>query len=213
MIKGIIFDMDGVLAQTSEIHRQAFELVLKENGINDFFDYSQYAGMKTRSALMKFFSDIGLKKTDAEVKKISQEKSNKSQVLMREIDYISNGAFQLLNELKNEFKISIASSGSPSSVQLFVQKYKLEKIFDVVISSGDVEHAKPHPEIFLKAVDKLGLKNTDCIVIEDSTSGIKAAQAAQIQVIAIEGTTPKNQLQELFPLAIIKSLEEIKRYL
>jgi len=213
MIKGIIFDMDGVLAQTSEIHRQAFELVLKENGINDFFDYSQYAGMKTRSALMKFFSDIGLKKTDAEVKKISQEKSNKSQVLMREIDYISNGAFQLLNELKNEFKISIASSGSPSSVQLFVQKYKLEKIFDVIISSGDVEHAKPHPEIFLKAVDKLGLKNTDCIVIEDSTSGIKAAQAAQIQVIAIEGTTPKNQLQELFPLAIIKSLEEIKRYL
>lgn len=205
--------MDGVLAQTSEIHRQAFELVLKENGINDFFDYSQYAGMKTRSALMKFFSDIGLKKTDAEVKKISQEKSNKSQVLMREIDYISNGAFQLLNELKNEFKISIASSGSPSSVQLFVQKYKLEKIFDVIISSGDVEHAKPHPEIFLKAVDKLGLKNTDCIVIEDSTSGIKAAQAAQIQVIAIEGTTPKNQLQELFPLAIIKSLEEIKRYL
>lgn len=213
MIKGIIFDMDGVLTQSAKIHSQSFEKVLQENGINNDFLYSKFAGMQTSQVFRKFLTEIEYSWTEEEIISLARKKSELAHELMKHTEYITNGATELLRELKQNYLLSIASSGSTNSVKLFIQKYHLDNYFKVVLSSKDVMNAKPDPEIFLKAVAQLGLKRSECIVVEDAVSGIMAAQEAQIQVIAIEGTTPIEQIQKLEPMAIIKSLEEIKKYI
>ena len=84
-----------------------------------------------------------------------------------------------------EKKLKLAIESSSKNAKLILAKLKITKLFDVIVDGNDIKEAKPNPEIFIKAQQNLSLKTDECVVIEDATSGIDAANAANIISIGI----------------------------
>lgn len=175
--KAIIFDMDGVLVDSSPIHEKSFKEALRE--IESLFDYKEYAGMGTEQALRKFLSD------DRVIHHLKGKKREKALSYMKSAKLYPY-AKKLLMFLKNKgFKIALASSASPAGINEALNKDNLRDYFDIVLSGEDIKESKPSPEIYLKALEKLGVKAEEALVIEDAPNGIDAAKKAKIETIGV----------------------------
>ena len=182
-MKVIIFDMDGVLAQTSDIHEEAFLEVLKPLGLDQFFHYEAYSGMSTIEVLKSFFQTQSSNKNESELTSLAKKKSDIAFSKMQQSRYMTEGTPEILESLNKRFVLALASSGSKRSVDHFVKFHKLDKYFSQVLNSSDVQQAKPNPEIFLKTAKLLGVSPKDCLVVEDSCSGVEAATSANMKTI------------------------------
>ncbi|MBF0362533.1 MAG: HAD family phosphatase [Oligoflexia bacterium] len=204
----IIFDLDGVLWNTSTIHDLAFKQTLKEleltlersQTLNDFI-YTNYAGMSTEEAMIlylknkKLYPDI---LSLEQVNKLIKRKRELALDMIKKDPPLSFGYYELLSQLalEKKYNLVLASSASEQSVDYFLKVSKCQPFFKLVLSSKDVTRAKPDPEIYLTALKKMQIKNTQAIVIEDAINGIKAAINAGLAVIAIEGTHSRKELEE-----------------
>ena len=128
--------------------------------------------------------------------------------ISKDILQIFPGAAELVEALiKNDFKLAVASSGTWDKLNFNLEEAGLEDSFKVRICANDVNEGKPDPEVYLKAAEKLGVKPEECVVIEDSYNGVKAAKAAGAKCIAVTSTFEKSKLKEAD--VIVNSLEEI----
>jgi HAD superfamily hydrolase (TIGR01509 family) len=92
--------------------------------------------------------------------------------------------------------MAVASSSYPEIIKIILEKTGLRKYFDVVVSSQEAGKSKPEPDVFLLAARKLGIPAKDCLVVEDSANGIKAAQAAGMSCVAYQGAGANSQSQK-----------------
>ena len=98
-------------------------------------------------------------------------------------------AKKVLQELQRmNLSLAIATSSVSASARPFLERHKLTPFFDVIVTGDEIERGKPHPDIYMRAAEKLGLAPDACLVIEDALSGIAAAKAAQMRVAAIPDT-------------------------
>ncbi len=207
--RGVIFDMDGVLFHSAQAHAEAYRLALATVGIDDV-DYRALAGQRTDEAVRREFERYGLPAVEEAVEQVVSTKRLTARQLLRQSPLIAPDCFDVLSDLRLHCSLALASSSSRANVQLFLDASRTGPLFDVVLGGDDVAAAKPDPEIFRAAQQRLGLAPGEALVVEDAASGIEAANAAGIDVLAITGTLDRRTLAAQRVVGVIDRLSEIR---
>lgn len=207
-IRGIAFDLDGVLIHSTGCHRSAFEEVLRPYGIADF-DYSQYAGWRTAEVIVAEFRRGGIEADEAAIRAAADRKTMLARQMLIEKNPVAENCRGVLEHLAAKYRLALASSGSHGSVHSFLAVNHFGSLFQSVLSGEDVSHAKPDPEIYEKSFAALGLEPVACVVVEDAVSGIEAARRAGAEVIGVIGTCSEQTLREAGATHIVTGLGEL----
>ncbi len=214
MVKAVIFDWDGTLADTKRAVVQSFQKVLGEAGcvVSDEF-IERRMGIGTKKTIIEAFRECHMRLDVSTLEKLAKEKI-RIQAGLTDIVSLLEGAVELLEELQRKTKIVLATMSSRKVVDKLLPEKRIETYFDVVVSADEVANPKPDPEIFLMAASKLGVNPKDCVVVEDSVFGVRAAKAANMRCIAVSsGVYSVEELQEENPDMVIKSLVEKEKIL
>ncbi|MFC1899421.1 HAD family hydrolase [Chloroflexota bacterium] len=193
--KAVIWDMDGVIADTAPYHLQGWRIVFGKRGTEyTEEDYWRNTGKRSDSIVRNILGDD---MPDEDVAAIVKEKDETFQELIARNIRSFPGVLELMAALReNNFKMAIASSAPMQNIQLIVQGLKIENLFDAIISGWEVTRGKPNPQTFLLAAEKLGIGTKNCVVIEDAISGVTASKRAGIRCIAVTNTTSREELRE-----------------
>ena len=192
--KAVIFDMDGVLVNSEpfyvKIEQQLFEQVGAKVSHEEHFTYQ---GTATDLMWKKVKERHGLSQSVDELVELSNAIITP---YLEELEFIEpiEGVQQLIQNLVGKnIPIALASSSYANVIEIVLSKTGLKKYFRTAVSSQNVLHGKPEPDIFLFAAGKLGVSPEKCIVIEDSTNGIKAAKSAGMFCVAFAGPCTEHQ--------------------
>ena len=204
--KTILWDMDGVIADSYSFHFAAWQETFAKRGIK----FTKEAFTKLFGARNDFIigSIIGRELPEGDVKTMVQEKE---EIFRRKA--IGNikpfpGAVRLLHAIKKgNFKLCLVSSAPKENINLVLSELNLEKIFDCIVFGQEVSESKPSPQIYLLAAEKLEVPPNDCVVIEDSPLGVKAAKSGGMKCLAIANTHPQQKLEEADK--VVDSLENV----
>ena len=183
-ITNFIFDLDGVLLDSGEIHNLAFRSTLYGYKIN--FDYNEVAGSSTYDSMIYLFDKNKIKVTEDEIIKLVEKK----RILSKELINTKAQLFPCVNDLlcflcaRNK-KIFIATSASNNTVEAFLKLVNEKVLFTDIITSEEVSLSKPNPQIYLSLCKRNELNFSDTIVIEDSYNGLLSARAAELQTVYI----------------------------
>ena len=186
-IKAVIFDMDGVLIDAKEWHYEALNRALELFGytITRYDHLVTYDGLPTRKKLEMLTKERNLPK---ELHGFINEM--KQQYTMEIVHAKCKPVFQreyAMSKLKADgYRIGVASNSIRNSIVTMMNMSDLSKYIDIIVSNQDVKEGKPNPEIYTKAIEGLGMKPEDCMVIEDNINGIKAGKAAGAYVMQVE---------------------------
>ncbi|MDG2432303.1 HAD family hydrolase [Flavobacterium sp.] len=181
MIQTVIFDMDGVIVDTEPVHRYAYFQHFKELNIEVSEElYTSFTGFSTRNVFQKVKEIFGL---DHEVEDLIKRKRtifNDAFDTKKDLDLL-DGVRQLIVDLhQNGIQLILASSASKVTIDRVFNRFGLNPYFTHKVSGEDFPQSKPHPAIFEFAASLSLAPKEKCIVIEDSTNGVKAAKAAGI---------------------------------
>ncbi len=196
MIKGVIFDLDGVLVSTDELHYKAWKMLADRLSISKYTkeDNEKQKGVSRLESLEIVLSK-GNSLYSKEGKEILAEEKNKYYVeLLQGIDskVILPDVIQTLNMLKRR-GIKIAVGSVSKNAPLILERAGLTKYIDEVSCGLDISKSKPDPEVFFIAAKKLNLRSEECIVVEDSRAGIIAAKTGGMISLAVG---PENEKLE-----------------
>ncbi|WP_057915763.1 beta-phosphoglucomutase [Peribacillus muralis] len=189
MVKAVIFDLDGVITDTAELHYQAWKDLA--DSISIFFAREfneQLKGISRMDSLNKILIQGGLADQYNEQEKIAlAEKKNKEYIkLLVELtpEHIYSGIKELLDDLKeNGVKIGLASASLNGPAIL--EHLKITEYFDTIVNPNSVKQGKPAPDIFLRAAKDLDVAPSDCIGIEDSEAGICSIKRANMFAVGV----------------------------
>ena len=213
MVKAVIFDLDGLLIDSEIMSYKIYQEILHSFGHElSLKEYSmKYCG---KTELQNVSNLIDTYHLDWSV----EEALNN--VLKREASYIAHGlnlkpdAKELLIFLKEKgYKTIIATSSLEERTLTILKPHGITQYFDGFVYGNEVEKGKPHPDIFLKACEKIVEKPEDCLVLEDSEAGIQAAYAANIPVICVPDMKMPAQHILHMTKAVVNSLGNVKGYL
>ena len=177
-----IFDFDGTIVDSSEIHNQAFEEAL--SGFNLSFDYEDLKGLSTLNALKRIFNENQANIDESMLKSLQKKKQDISQKLYKDHIKLVDGFGKFISKLENK-NCAIASSASKKSIMIALEKFNLLERFDPIISIEEVEFSKPAPDIFNKVLEYYAIEPNLAIVFEDSQAGFDAADLANLDCINI----------------------------
>jgi beta-phosphoglucomutase len=195
-VKGLIFDLDGVIVFTDQFHYQAWKKMADKMGI--YFDEEINNRLRGVSRIESL--SIILKKYDGEElsleekEKLAEQKNTYYRNLLKTMtpEDVSDEVRETLEELrKRGYKIAIGSSSQ--NAKMILNQVGLTDAFDEISDGTNIVRSKPDPEVFLKAADFLGLEPEECAVVEDAYAGIDAAKAGKMTAIAIGDATNYNK--------------------
>jgi len=207
-IRGIVFDLDGVLIQSAPSHAAAFEQVFARCGIHDF-EYAPYAGWRTPEVIADVLARRGRTESAQAIAEMAWEKSLLARQLLAASYPLAKNCEVTLAELAGGFHVALASSGSRSSVDAFLKLTGSRSLFRSVLSGEDVIRAKPDPEIYVRSAERLGVDAGQCLVVEDAVAGVAAARAAGCRVIAMAGTCSAEDLWSAGADQVVRNLREL----
>ncbi len=193
MLKGIIFDMDGVIIDSEPSHAMAALDALKTLNVSASLDYPYgFIGSTTehmlRTMIKDFDLDISAEDLHMRYKDCLASRINTEGYIP--VPFVQ----QLIKHLYQEgFLLAIASSSTPEEIQAVTKALDIYPYFTKLVSGATVANPKPAPDVFLKAVNELGLSLDECIIIEDSFNGVKAACTARIPVVGYVNPNSGNQ--------------------
>ena len=182
----VIFDMDGTLLDTQRICIPAWEYAGRCQGFEGAGEHIyNVCGMNNQG------SNQYIKDNFPNVDPEKFKEDERAYITQYGVVEYKKGAKELLEFLKEAgVKIALATGTSRPSVMHHLKAVDAEKYFDAIVCGGDVTNGKPAPDIFLLAAEKIGAEPRDCIVLEDSTNGVKAAVAAGMRCIGIPDIMP-----------------------
>jgi putative hydrolase of the HAD superfamily len=184
MIRGVIFDFDGLLVDTESIWYEAFKEILAEvhQAEIDLTNYSKCIGTGNE-VLVQYFEELVQDKIDfGNIEKLAYERFK----LRMQKPVLRAGVKDYLDEAKKmNLTIGLASSSSRSWVCEYLEKLKIFDYFDVVNTRDEVSHVKPDPELYIKTLKECRLSPGDAIAFEDSLNGLTAAKSAGIYCVIV----------------------------
>ena len=194
MLKAILFDMDGVIVDTEPLHKKAYFLMFKYYNI-DVSErlFESYTGQSTINVCKQLCTAFSLE-IPSETLMAKKREYFKDLFFNDPSLKLIDGVLELIkNYYQNGLTLVLASSASMLTINNVFTRFELDQYFKAKISGADLKASKPHPEIFEKAAELAGFLRSECLVIEDSTNGIKAAHAASIYCIGYNSYHSKNQ--------------------
>jgi HAD superfamily hydrolase (TIGR01509 family) len=187
MLSAVIFDLDGVLADSEPCWSEIDTKLLAKYGVTYRGEYHQnVVGVSYRLAVEFYKKAFGLSVPTEEMMRRRGEIA--TEFFANRIGLFPN-VKEVLEELRQmKLHLAVATSSVSASARPFLDRHQLTGFFDVIITGEEVEHGKPAPDIYLCAADKLGSPAETCLVIEDALPGVAAAKAANMRVAAIPDT-------------------------
>lgn len=194
MIKAIIFDLDGVLIDARDWHYQALNRALGLVGLEIPRDdhIVSYDGLPTKKKLDMLSMERGLPR------ELHPFINRMKQVYTMELIYaqcrpLFYHQYALSRLQKAGMRMAVCSNSIRETLDLMIQRADLGQFFEFTLSNQDVKLAKPDPEIYIKAIERLKLSPTDCLIVEDNQNGVKAALAAGAHVLQVHSVTDVNE--------------------
>ncbi|MHC4114969.1 MAG: HAD family hydrolase [Planctomycetota bacterium] len=204
MLKAVIFDFDGVITDSEILHFRTFNQVLAPHGIviTQKQYYKDYLGLNDRD-LFNLLIETGRLKFDvSQVEELIKQKNRIFENLAKSEGKIIEGVRDFLETLRrNNILMAICSGALLAEIELILEDAKLRPFFDVIVSAEHVRKGKPDPEGFILTLKRLNESTSvtilpeQCVVIEDSHWGLKAAAAAGIHTVAITNSYDAEQLE------------------
>ncbi len=202
----VIFDLDGVLVDSFRAHLRSWLDLGKEYGARMTEDIFPSTFGRTSFEIIQELWGPGLSG-----EKLS-EMYRRKEILFRERLLLDvspkDGTVELIDSLEEAgFLLAVGSSAPPANVMLSLERIGRLQSFKAVVTGADVTAGKPHPEVFLTAAERVGVKPGNCAVIEDSTAGIQAALSAGMHAIGLTGTNTAEKLHNAH--LVIDALKEL----
>jgi beta-phosphoglucomutase len=193
MIKAIIFDMDGVLIEAKEWHFEALNMALKLFGyeISRHEHISTFDGLPTRKKL-EILTEIKGLPTELHDFINSMKQAYTMQMIYVKCKPSFHHEYALARLRKMGLKMGVASNSIKHTVEVMMERSNLSSNFDVMLSNEDVLNSKPNPEIYLKAMEILGVAPDETMIVEDNENGIIAARASGAHVMIVDDTEEVN---------------------
>ena len=196
-MKAVIFDMDGVLVDSQPYHFKAdIETMSEYVVVKDQKFYEKFAGTLT-SDRMRILKDLF--KLDIPVEEMVKKREDMIlEIMAREDIKPVSGIPEFLKSIKNRgLKTAVASSSGYDLIGLILSRLGISEYFDSITSGNDVKRGKPSPDIFLLAAERIGAEPSECLVVEDSENGVRAAKAAGMTALGYVNPTSGNQCLDM----------------
>jgi HAD superfamily hydrolase (TIGR01509 family) len=196
MIKGILFDMDGVLVDSESYISEAAVLMFRELGINvTHDDFKPFTGMGENRYIggvaEKYGKKVDIEKVKARTYEIYSE-------IVRNNLFPLPGSHEFVSKCRNKgFKLALATSADRIKMEVNLREISLPaSSFNSVVTGMDVTRKKPFPDIYIKAAENLGLRPQECLVVEDAVSGIEAGKAAGCRCLGLTTSFTADALKD-----------------
>jgi len=195
-IKGLVFDMDGLLVDTEGLHVEAWRELFEKRGIKpEETVYGDYAGVADNV----FLGDLkkgGIVGFPLNTDDLIREKTEKLvRAAERSSIYLFPGVKEVLEAVSGRFQVAVASNSERGFVEAVLKNTGLAENFGCIVSRNDVKNPKPEPDIYLAAAKQMGLTPSECLVFEDSEVGVLSAKKAGMLCVAITTTSPEEKLR------------------
>lgn len=208
MLRGVIFDMDGVLVASGPAHAASWRLLARRHGrsISDE-QFRQTFGLRSADIIRGLW---GADVTDDAVRRLDDEKERIYRELISGMVPLTIGARELLSTLvQADYRLAVATSGPPENVALVLREKNLTACFAAVVTGADVRRGKPAPDCFQLAAERLDLPVDACTVVEDAPVGIQAGCRAGMRVVGFVGTHPADALRAAGAAVVVERLADI----
>jgi HAD superfamily hydrolase (TIGR01509 family) len=210
LFRAVIFDFDGTIVDSYEAHLESFRMALSKFGlaVDDEQIYRRF-GKPARQILLETVPHKAHNRVDELVSEKRLQFTKTSQQVR-----VFEGVEEILEYLsKVGVARALATSADRPSVMRVLSRFGLEGYFDLILSAEDVSAAKPNPDIFIRAVERLHLMAHECLVVGDSVFDVIAAKEAGIEVVAVANN--RFQIEEIRSLGVpvISRISELKGYL
>lgn len=204
MLKAVIFDFDGVIVDSEKAHLAMFQKVLAEEGIQltDEQYYEKYLAMDDRGCFLAVLADNGRTADEAYIQSLVSRKSRYYNQFARDNLPLLPGVADFIRSAHARgLALSIASGALRNEIEFVLEKHSLRGYFHAVISAEDCSKGKPDPEPFLTALERLRtlrpeLQASNCLAVEDSFHGVKAAKSAGMKCLAVTTSYPAERLAD-----------------
>lgn len=208
-IRGVVFDMDGLMFDTENLTYKLQHELLRKKGVEYPFELYKTTVGKRSEDIEEFFCKLcgeGFVYADFRVESRTAYENYTDKFGVP----IKDGLFELLVFLKEKgIKTAVATSTTRPSAQRTLRISGALPYFDELVCADDVTRGKPHPDPFLKAAEKLGLEPEECLALEDSLNGIKSAHAAKMTAVMVPDIVePTDEIRPLC-FRILPSLNEV----
>lgn len=211
--KAVIFDLDGLLVDTEKIAYQLYVDLLREYGYSISREKyaKEHGGKPALINIIDIIKEFNLPLDVMETRDSILAKENK---MIHDGVELKKGAIELLEYLKqNNYKIALATSSLLERAMVMLKQHHLENYFDEMVTFGEISKAKPDPETFVKAVEKLKVNKEEALVLEDSDAGIMAAYNGGIPCCLIpDNKIPSEDIKEHATI-VLNDLTEVIDYL
>jgi beta-phosphoglucomutase family hydrolase len=194
MLRGLLFDMNGVLVDDMSFHERAWIAFAARHGKELTLDEfrRKLSGRRNRDNVVYVFGDS---LSEEQMNAFQAEKEEAYRAAFRPHLATLPGLDDLLDAARAaRLRMAVATSAPPENIDFVLDGLDLRRRFDAVVGETEVRHAKPHPEIYLAAASRLGLEPAECVVFEDSLAGIASGRAAGMPVVGVTTTHPAVEL-------------------
>jgi HAD superfamily hydrolase (TIGR01509 family) len=209
VIRGIVFDFDGVIADSEPLHLRATQEVIAPLGISLSREeyYERYLGYDDVGTFRAVGENKGVELNDAQIAALIAAKSVVYQSLVAAGGVLYAGAASCIERLAPHYPLGIASGALRHEIEAILRAGELDRHFRFIVASGETATGKPAPDPYLRAAELHGLAAESCVAIEDSRWGIESASAAGMRCIGITHTYPASELSAAD--VVVQSLEEL----
>jgi len=212
MIKGALFDMDGVLVDNMRVHAQAFAVFYERHGITEAERkdvLTEFSGLGNDEIMQRLFPPEQLARLGG-WQALGDEKEAIYRELYAPTIRPAAGLLDFLEALRSAgIRCAVGSSAGADNIAFVFDRCGFAPYFDAVIGSGNVTRCKPDPEIYLKAAAALGVAPQACVVFEDARAGIEAGRRAGMKVVAVATTLPREELERTTAACVIDDFTQI----
>ena len=207
--RAVVFDFDGVLADSEPLHFRAYQEVLSDLGIeiSRAEYYQRYLGFDDVGAFKAVAEARGQRWTGEQIAALVARKTQVFDAMMVSTDVLYPGAAECVERLAASLPLGIASGALAHEIRAILRRAGLERHFRFVVASGDTPRSKPAPDPYLRAVLLHGLPASSCVAIEDSRWGIESARTAGLRCVGISTTYGREELTAAD--SVISSLGEL----
>jgi beta-phosphoglucomutase len=208
--KAAIWDVDGTLVDTAELHFQSWQTICSEHG-RDFTraDFAATFGRRNPEIIRALFGD---RFGEEEIAALGERKEMLYRAAASKGVVLLPGVRKLVEELHEAgFAQAIGSSAPHANLELILRLTGIERFFAAVVGSEDTQRGKPDPQVFLVAAQRLGVAPAHCVVFEDAVAGVQAARAGGMKCVAVRfvGHHPEATLRQAGADIVVDTLEHL----